>query len=923
MGSVISSIAGTLKTSGKTAKGIASASNKSSKLTPNLNSEDSSLEPQEENPTQLASLVNPEDSQSSNPFSEESENVLNDVVSKENENPAVSGETDPSFDVSEGTLLAQANQNEFSEEDLDSSGPENLPLEDGDSNFQFADPTVKKGEGFHNIIGRLYPAYTAAGEAEKKKELEKIKRLLKKRGLSHNPNLVLKMEEVTGFSANSIFNGWDFVKNKYEEIETERLLKSDKVKEFFEDFKDQENFKFEDLQEFSLFDSFFKKTSDAHTVSISNYKKADIGGAIYNKGTVSAAEIEEILEYDKNILAHQHSDGISDLLLGGLVDWANLINRSKEEAGIAYLATLGATSVTGPASPVVASQAALTTLAVSTFMDSVITQRNLMVADLAKQKIDVKVASRIADGVAVLIGSLEFGPGKVFSKMKNKALKVHVVKRLTHYLKSSKGRKVLKILQQPLDELLTGTGKAGLAQAFNELGMHSAEIFGRNEEGEEAKFPSQKNLVQSMQNIFKAMENSFKTGTVKQVFNIKMTQLKDRLRKKKHSESITDSESVTVTEKLKESNTHNFQVELRKLINNSNLLKKHPDQIKKMIQDYGEENGIETVYITADKFKKYLGNHKAARETLETVLPDLASNLDSIESGTTVEMPIGDYVTYFLAEGKLIKDTRFHPGKNSAKSVNPPDIDNSDLKLEQQESKLFFPRFKKAKKLKRKLGPLQKPDTNKYTQESFKNLLDDLNTLNKKMGEPELSQEKLSKDVNTSVNAVKYKDRNSNQFKEIENQSANQIKKTLKKAKESGLDLKNRKDLAFHKKQRAIHYLRVILLQEKRMEAEKAVKFLQSISIKQLQNSLDPKTQKDVMGALEAHGFLQENSLQDGPANRKPKPYEEASLEELINLFIIVEDLLKTGKKDKNHNPAGTVTLEIESEKNGKPRLKK
>ncbi len=640
----------------------------------------------EENSNQLASLVNPEGSQSANSFGGEDKNVLEDPTNSTEENLAASGETDPSFNASTGTLLTQAGQGEITGKDSNVS-TESTELENPSTSSSIRDK-------FPESISRLYDPYFTAEEKIDKEKLEGVRQLLKEWNSKLDPKLVLRMSEVTEFSIPTVINDFENVKEDYEKIESERLFKKSQIlKEFYNSLPLTRSF--EDLQYLSAFDSFVKVVGNANKVSTWNYKKSELGNKLYEKDNWSPEEIEAIKREAKslnaNIFIHQGSDSLPNIALSSVVDTQQEFDRVKTEVGLAFFTGAVAASETGPGALPAGLATAGFSYKVASARDAWEVQRGSMVINLVLGGVKVEIAKRVADGAALLIAGFGMVPGGVATKRLGKATKDYLVDRFKKYMISPKGKRARKVLKEITMGTLEDAEKAGAGKLIEILGEDAAIILGTNKEGALAKrgtsFSSKENFLNAVRRGFKAIGDSLKksaatkgfTVPAKNTFKTELNKIRSSSSKKSKADSEFDEKADTPGERIQRINEYNFQVTLREIIKVSKFQEKYPQKFQEYIQDLSDEYGLDSVYIKGERFKKFLGENEQAKQHFENNLPDLAEELETMKQGQTLELPFVYYLNHFILEGKLIKDVRL--SSNSERTELQPSL-KIELKLD-------------------------------------------------------------------------------------------------------------------------------------------------------------------------------------------------------------------------------------------------
>ncbi len=645
-----------------------------------LDTSDSSLE-SEENPNQLASLVNPENSQSSNFLGGGDEEGLTDPANFTEENPASSSETDPAPDPSAGTLLAQAGQGAMTSESSSSASAGNLSGEKEEPNGLLEGASEKQNNN-DPLLEFLSPWLEGRKESDQER-LDKIRSLVKK----WEPQLseedaekyvrnVEKYQRRTKWKLSKVLSLPEMAKQKYEELETTHILKLFQLtKEFYKSLPPN-SLSLEELKHLSGMEAFWDLAKKANEVSSLNFKKSEIGNRFF-EGDISEEELikikKEVENLNNHIAFNQGPDSLANLGISTFIDWGQQWLRIDQQVGAGFAIGAFAAAETGPLALPAGLTAAGITYKVVSARDNWKMQRGILVVDLIMGGIKRDVAKEVAEGMAFLMTGFDLIPGGVASKRIGEATKNVLLEELKTYLASNKGRKARTLLKNIAMETLEGTEKT----TVNELLTAGAEdlgiILGAEEDGTLAKrgtsFSSEKNVNDLLIRAIKAAKKGFKKGVTTAPVTVPLKgQLKKQVEKiqrdaanPSNTPSITGSKSETASQRLKKINSNNFQITLLLIIRNSKAREKYPEKFKEFISDLGEKNEMGTVSIEGDRFKNYIRENGTAKKKLDNFLPGLSEELDNLKQGTRVEISLEDYVFYFLEDGKLIDAVEFNP----------------------------------------------------------------------------------------------------------------------------------------------------------------------------------------------------------------------------------------------------------------------
>ncbi len=304
-------------------------------------------------------------------------------------------------------------------------------------------------------------------------------------------------------------------------------------------------------------------------------------------------------------------------------------------------------------------------------LDTFKTEYATTYGDLLTEDRNEESSQWVAFGVASLITALNTAGGSLTKSMTQGAKK-YVMGRIKTSLFSPKGKKVLKLLQKAFQE---GTEEAESA-ARNEL----IRIFGGtietfiDPEGKLSQTALFKRRQEVSDHLLTVMKNAYQgAGLVKTLLgfgNISGSRGAS-INKSKKDLSTDNSENSEVDfprrsldlESIKE-----VQSLLSIVVQNSRLGKENPEVFRNLIQEFSRAAEVDAVYIGKDEFNEFIEKNEKNKNLIK-LIPNIENQLKSENKKGQIKIPFVDYLLHFLPNGYLKDGIKFRPSPDRLKNV--------------------------------------------------------------------------------------------------------------------------------------------------------------------------------------------------------------------------------------------------------------
>ncbi len=317
------------------------------------------------------------------------------------------------------------------------------------------------------------------------------------------------------------------------------------------------------------------------------------------------------------------------------------------------------------------------------------TQYGTTIAELVMNGTSMELAKPIAFNVATINAAVEFFGGKIFTKPLSKASKKYISDGIKTFLTSKKGKKLLKAINQTSQGITEEMEKNVLQSFFSELGKEMAVESDPQKPGSLLS-PTQR-LQQVLDKATDAVYKAFAEGVPQLI-------LKKVMPKSSKGTSKTISPPLP-RNSIKNNSPENALIEGTRVSTGNSPLRlpqrtePNPNQpilTKRMLEDIHEAvKDVPPEGVARARVKQYIGevveNHPEVfgsqtpkvfinRETFQQALetegldlkdliqnvPDLASQLNSLNPGTDIELSIPDFATHLSQNKTLRENARFN-----------------------------------------------------------------------------------------------------------------------------------------------------------------------------------------------------------------------------------------------------------------------